>query len=49
METSLFAMINVEPALKVTENGAESVAELVTRDDVKLRQVGGGVVMVLSY
>lgn len=49
METSLFAMINVEPSLKVTENSAESVAELVTLDDEKLRQVGGGVVIVLTY
>jgi hypothetical protein len=49
METTLFSMINIETPVIVSEKTAESAVELVTLDDVKLRQVSGGMVMVQTY
>ena len=49
METTLFPMINIESSAVVAEDTVESVAELLTLDDAKLRQVGGGVVVVMNF
>jgi hypothetical protein len=49
METTLFAVINVETPVIVAESSAESRAELVTLDDAKLRQVSGGSAIVMMY
>ncbi len=49
METILFPMINIESSAVVVEETVESAAELVTLDDAKLRQVGGGVVVVMNF
>jgi uncharacterized protein YjeT (DUF2065 family) len=42
-------MINIESSAVVVEDTVEAVAELVTLDDTKLRQVGGGVVVVMNF
>jgi hypothetical protein len=47
METTLFAVINVETPVIVADAGVEPVMELVTLDDSKLRQVGGGMVITM--
>jgi hypothetical protein len=49
METTLFAVINVETPVMVEDKSAESRTELVTLDDAKLRLIGGGMVMEVQY
>jgi hypothetical protein len=49
METTLFSMIDVESPVIAHGESAESSSELVTLDDSKLRQVGGGLVIGVVY
>jgi hypothetical protein len=49
METTLFATIVAEAPVITADDVVDQVAELVILDDSKLRQVGGGMVMVVNF
>lgn len=49
METILFPMINVENTMIAMENCDHSATEIVTLDDVQMRQVGGGLCVEVVY
>jgi hypothetical protein len=49
METTLFAVINVETPVNVEYSNTVSECELVILDDAKLRQVGGGLCVEVNF
>jgi hypothetical protein len=49
METTLLATIIAETPVITTDDVVDQAAELVSLDDSKLRQVGGGMVMVVTF
>jgi hypothetical protein len=49
METTLFATIVAETPVITADEVVDQAAELVTLDDSKLRQVGGGFAMVVNF
>ena len=49
METTLFSMINLETPETSSIPSVEPTMELVMLDDAQMRQVGGGLVLVVNF